>query len=390
MSLQLPVIEFIETACESVNNLRHHHFISKAQSTFLRSTKETLLPGTVIILMDFAENYSFVVQDAVQGQHWNNKQATLHPFTVYYKEGQELKCASLCVVSDYLQHNANVVHAFLSKVLSHLKTVLHINKILYFTDGAASQYKNIKNLTNLCYHVSDFGIEAQWHFFATSHGKSPCDAIGGTVKRLVARASLQATTTEQILTPTELFTWADTNIHGIKFFFISTDAIKIHESTFALEEHYSAVKTIPGTRSHHSFVPISINSLLMKRISADSIFSTIQLHVPVAEVLESAVTKNSDNAYQPGQYVACIYDNEWHIGNIVERSDSNRDVLINFMQRKEQIRLSWPQHEDKCWVPFQHILCTISVPLVDGLSARQYMLAKQDYDNIIHLFSCSN
>ena len=28
-------------------------------------------------------------------------------------------------------------------------------------------------------------------FFATSHGKSPCDGIGGTIKHLVARASLQ-------------------------------------------------------------------------------------------------------------------------------------------------------------------------------------------------------
>ena len=73
-----------------------NHFISKAQSALLKSTRETLMPGTAIILMDFAENYSFVVQDAVQGHHWNNSQATLHPFAVYYIEGQELKCLSLC------------------------------------------------------------------------------------------------------------------------------------------------------------------------------------------------------------------------------------------------------------------------------------------------------
>ena len=28
-------------------------------------------------------------------------------------------------------------------------------------------------------------------FFANSHGKQPCDGIGGTVKRLTAKASLQ-------------------------------------------------------------------------------------------------------------------------------------------------------------------------------------------------------
>ena len=33
----------------------------------------------------------------------------------------------------------------------------------------------------------------EWHLFATSHGKSPCDGIGGTVKSSLARASLQNT-----------------------------------------------------------------------------------------------------------------------------------------------------------------------------------------------------
>jgi hypothetical protein len=29
-----------------------------------------------------------------------------------------------------------------------------------------------------CYN-EDFGALAEWHFFATSHGKSACDGIGG-------------------------------------------------------------------------------------------------------------------------------------------------------------------------------------------------------------------
>ena len=35
--------------------------------------------------------------------------------------------------------------------------------------------------------------------FATSHGKQPCDGIGGTVKRLTAKASLQRPINNQIL-----------------------------------------------------------------------------------------------------------------------------------------------------------------------------------------------
>ena len=66
-----------------------------------------------------------------------------------------------------------------------------LKKIKYFSNGVSSQYKNHENFHNLCLHESDFGIPAEWHFSATSHGKGACDGIGRTVKRLAARASLQ-------------------------------------------------------------------------------------------------------------------------------------------------------------------------------------------------------
>ncbi len=50
--------------------------------------------------------------------------------------------------------------------------------------------KNCKNFLNLCHHKEDFEIDAEWNFFSTSHGKGPCDGVGGTVKRLAAMASL--------------------------------------------------------------------------------------------------------------------------------------------------------------------------------------------------------
>jgi hypothetical protein len=51
----------------------------------------------------------------------------------------------------------------------------------------------------------DFETDAHSNLFATSHGKSPCDGIGGTVKRLVAGASWQATLQDQILTPQQMY-----------------------------------------------------------------------------------------------------------------------------------------------------------------------------------------
>ena len=49
-------------------------------------SKFNLQPGVFQVIADFSENYSFVLQDEAQGFHWNNSQATLHPFVVYYTE----------------------------------------------------------------------------------------------------------------------------------------------------------------------------------------------------------------------------------------------------------------------------------------------------------------
>ena len=45
-------------------------------------------------------------------------------------------------------------------------------------------------IIKLCQFVQpseDFGLNAKWNFFATSHGKQPCDDIGGTVTRIVSK-----------------------------------------------------------------------------------------------------------------------------------------------------------------------------------------------------------
>ena len=61
ITVQTSISEFIETLSETLYNLCHHHFIKEAQSSYLSETKQTLDQYTCIILMDFAENYSFLV-----------------------------------------------------------------------------------------------------------------------------------------------------------------------------------------------------------------------------------------------------------------------------------------------------------------------------------------
>lgn len=77
---RLTTEDFIEDLSSKIWNLSVHQYIAKHQSQHLRTTKENLCIGDIVIMMDFSENYSFIVQDAVQGFHWENSQATLHRF----------------------------------------------------------------------------------------------------------------------------------------------------------------------------------------------------------------------------------------------------------------------------------------------------------------------
>ena len=122
---------------------------------------------------------------------------------------------SICVISDGLTHSTAAVYSYQERVLPVLKSVQPgLRKIHYFTDGCAAQYKNKKNFLNMCHHEKDFSLECEWHFFATCHGKGPCDGVGGTVKRLTARASLQRSLDDQILTARDMYQFCTEHISG--------------------------------------------------------------------------------------------------------------------------------------------------------------------------------
>jgi hypothetical protein len=65
---------------------------------------------------------------------------------------------------------------------------------------------------------------AEWHFFAKSHRKGPADGMGGTLKRLAAKTSLQRVYNNHIQTPCELFNYCNSNIH-ITCFYVQEEQI---------------------------------------------------------------------------------------------------------------------------------------------------------------------
>ena len=107
--------------------------------------KENLEYDTCMIQMDFAENFAFLCQDSTQGYYYNNTQATIHPFVIYYKDqvDNQLKSESFCIISNDMKHTAVTVNTFQEKVLDKLKDLCPwIRNVIYISDGAPTQYKN--------------------------------------------------------------------------------------------------------------------------------------------------------------------------------------------------------------------------------------------------------
>ena len=120
---------------------------------------------------------------------------------MYYYANASLQCHSYCTISDNMDHDVSMVYQIQKECIQHVQEkVQGLTKIMYFSNVCATQYKNQKNFLNLCNHSADFIVAAEWTFFATSHGKSPCDGIGGNIKCTVTKASLQRPCNDQILT----------------------------------------------------------------------------------------------------------------------------------------------------------------------------------------------
>ena len=179
--------DYVSSLAKDLFALSRHHYIAKYQSTFLKDLKTHLeAEKEGLLILAFAENYSILVQDAAQGFHWGNSQCTVHPFVFYFRSAdRDLQHQSFCCFSDGLKHTTVMVYAFFKVLIPALKNACpRLEKLHYFSDGCAGQYKYKFNFLTF-YTTSKISTsKLSGVFFATSHGKNACDGIGGTGEQL--------------------------------------------------------------------------------------------------------------------------------------------------------------------------------------------------------------
>ena len=105
------------------------------------------------------------------------------------------------------------------------------------------------------------------NFFATNHGKSPCDGLGGTIKRELTIESLSRTKTSPIVTALQAYEFCKNTMPTVEFFFVSKDDLtKVRTK---LKTRYACGHTVPGTHSYHVLMPKNVRIFSFKRIGED-------------------------------------------------------------------------------------------------------------------------
>ena len=59
---------FVVNLTRALQELKPHHFLAKKQEENFKNQLQSLPPGQLLVIMDFAENYCFKSQNSVQTQ----------------------------------------------------------------------------------------------------------------------------------------------------------------------------------------------------------------------------------------------------------------------------------------------------------------------------------
>lgn len=386
------IVQLTESATDFCDRIRRyipkialHCYIHRTQHEFIENLKTKLVSEKSIIAhIDFGQNYTFLIQDAVQSYHWSPPQATIHPFVLQYYD-IEMKVVDevkYVVISDCLEHNAATFYCFHHEVMVEMnKLVPDLEKVYFVSDGSAAQYKGYKSFCNLLYHEKDFNVKCEHHFHATAHGKSSCDAASGICKHNARQASKRG---EKIATPLQFYNFCRNKLASdkFKFLFISKERIQDIVEEKNLNERYSKAMTIPGSRSAHAFIPSSEWPIMLVKQ-----FSSAENGIEYS-ILEG---ENKPHNIRPeeDQFVAFVFDNIMRVGRVIKTDVLSGDVkvvpLLN-TTGKNANRFKDKDFPVELWINNSALLCIIEPPMPTTASRREYQLQEKDFVKSCRLF----
>jgi len=169
---------FIRYLQSKVKVFVKHNFIANWQDVQCREMMRNLPEGVVISHIDFAENYTFQIQNEVQSMYWFSSSISILVHISMQREPSEdgegsIKKTTHYYLSDDKQHDSLFVQHCLMLHWKWLESVGDVPKEHWvYSDGCSAQFKGATAM----YFVARYpgltnGCKMRWNFFGSGHGK---------------------------------------------------------------------------------------------------------------------------------------------------------------------------------------------------------------------------
>jgi hypothetical protein len=219
----------------------------------------------------------------------------------------------------------------------------------------------------LTLHQKDFNIDAEWHFFATNHGKGPSDGVGGTLKREASRESLRRPLNNQILTARDLYDFAALKLPNMAFGFATQRLY--NDELSGMAEVIASARTITGTQRLHAFIPAGVEGKLMVREFSASAAPRVE------RVLALRATPVIAMANLVG-YSTVRYDQAWWVAVVVEPLPATEEVRVNFLHpHGPAASFVFPEIADQLVIGVDAVLTSVAPTTSTG---RTYSLSRRE------------
>jgi hypothetical protein len=234
---------------QSFKKFKLHKFVQRTQKQYLNESRENLNENEAIIIVDYAEKYTTTFQHAVQSSYFGSRAISIFTARAYVGKQAEY---SFALVSDNITQGKHEVFACLKYIIGQLKLRhQNLSHVKVFSDGCGGQFKNRFHFKNLIHAVSDFNVTLELAFFATGHGKSPCDGIGAAIKRHVRYNVLAERF--NVINASDFVNCAQSFANRIKVYELTQDEINSYHAVLSARWDDKNVKKVAGTMKFHSF-----------------------------------------------------------------------------------------------------------------------------------------
>ena len=274
--METSCVEFIDYLKPKLKEFVRHNFVARWQDVQCRVSMKELPADAILSHVDFAENYSFEIQNEIQSMHWHSSQIPILVHITYRLDpltNNMVKESHFYVSDDKTHDTLFVQHCFLQHWEWLKLQGLTFQRHWVWSDGCAGQFKGARPM----YFVSRYpgltgGCVMSWNFFGTGHGKGEWDGAGAVVKRALRTEQLH-NPWRQLQDAADAVDFLKEKMEGLVESSVAGNRIVSYRYFHLIKpddvdrQHLHGCETISGSRKLHSIQGVSISdpTLLMVR-----------------------------------------------------------------------------------------------------------------------------